>query len=196
MGIKNKLIYIVAIVFIFCSCNRVNNPKERNIIVFNDTIDSVAKAIASMNNILNNSNVINNFFYAIDREILFVKGPNNKSQEVGFIKDTILYQNKTLSFIDTLQRVHFIEYAEFLKNNFLTRCDKENSNYVYLYRADIYMADKQKDMMRYIMLTNSVSNIDLNKYKIIDSKEDLFLLAEKDAEIYESQTNSSRQHNQ
>jgi len=46
------------------------------------------------------------------------------------------------------------------------------------------MADRQKDLWRFIMLKDDIRNINLDKYKVLDRKGNLFLLADKGAEIY------------
>ena len=156
-----------------------NNPKERNTISFKNNIDSVLNAMEKMNHILDSSNINEYFFYAIDKDILYINGV-----KVGFITDTTLYKNEAISFIDTIRRKNFVNLSFFLHQNFLDRCDYEDGNYIYLYRANIDMGDRQKDLDRYVILENDIKDINLNKYKILDKKGSLFLLADKDAEIW------------
>ena len=183
---SRKIVIYVAIIFIISSCSKLNNPKERNTISFKNNIDSVLNAMEKMNYILDSSSINEYFFYAIDKDILYVKGVNNKSQKVGFITDTILYKNEAISFVDTINRKNFVNLSFFLNQNFLDRCDYEDGNYIYLYRANIYMADRQKDLMRYVILANDIRDLNLNKYKVLDNRGSLFLLADKDAEIWEN----------
>jgi len=183
---NRKIFIYLGLIFILSSCGKLNNPKERNIISFNNNIDSVLNAIGQMNNILDSSSINEYFFYAIDKDILYVKGTNNKSQKVGFLTDTILYKNEAISFVDTIRRKKFINISSFLNQNFLDRCDYEDGNYFYLYRANIYMADKQKDLMRYVIFTKDIKDLNLNKYKVLDNKGNLYLLADKNAEIWEN----------
>ncbi len=117
---------------------------------------------------------------------MYVKSVNNKLQKIGSVKDTLLYKNELMSFVDTIKRKDFVNLSSFLEQNFLDRCDYENGNYFYLYRANIYMADRQKDLMRYVILANNIKDINLKKYKVLDNKGKLFLLANKDAEIWEN----------
>lgn len=174
--------YFFYMLFIF----RGNNPKERNTLSFNSDFDSVLSSIKEMNNILDSSSINEYFFYAIEKDILYVKSVNNKSQKIGSVKDTLLYKNESISFIDTIKRKDFVNLSAFLTQNFLDRCDYENGNYLYLYRANIDMGDMQKDLMRYVVLANDIRDLNLKKYKVLDNKGDLFLLADKDAEIWEN----------
>jgi len=183
---SKKIVVYIAMIFILGSCGKLNNPKERNTLSFNSDFDSVLSSIKEMNNILDSSGVNDYFFYAIEKDTLYVKSVNNKSQKIGSVKDTLLYKNESLSFIDTIKRKDFVNHLAFLNQNFLDRCDYENGNYLYLYRANIYMADRQKDLMRYVVLTNDIRDLNLNKYKVLDNKGDLFLLADKEAEIWEN----------
>lgn len=183
----NRRIFIyIAIVFVLTSCGELYNPKERNILSFNSDFDSVFSSIKEMNHILDSSNIDEYFFYAIEKNVLYVKSVNNKLQKIGSVKDTLLYKNELMSFVDTIKRKDFVNLSSFLEQNFLDRCDYENGNYFYLYRANIYMADRQKDLMRYVILANNIKDINLKKYKVLDNKGKLFLLANKDAEIWEN----------
>lgn len=186
MDAKKTVIHIFLIILINISCSRLNNPKERNIILFSNNTDSVIYAIKEMNNILDSAKIKEYFFYAIDREALYVANNLNKSQRIGSIKDTLLDESILLSFLDLDKRKRFINIVLYLHSNHIDRCDYENNNFIYLYRSNIYMADRQKDLMRYVVLVNSIKDIDLNKYKVLNNKNNLFLLVDKDAEIWEN----------
>jgi len=183
---NKKIGVFVAIIIAISSCGRLNNPKERNILAFKDETKNVTDAIYDLNNILNSSNVEEYFFYAIDKDVLYITDSSSKSQKVGFILDTLLYKNTLLSFIDVDKRKRFIDLVLYLNNNHIDRCDFVNRDFIYLYRSNIYMADRQKDLKRYIILANDIGDINLNQYKIIDCKKNLFLLSHKDAEIWEN----------
>ena len=73
-----------------------------------------------------------------------------------------MYKNSSLYFIREQKRKEFVTLVLFLKQNFLTRCDYKDGNYIYLYRANIYMADRQKDLRRYVILENDLKGINLN----------------------------------
>ena len=186
MKINKKLLIIVVILIIVSSCGKLKNPQERNTLIFKDDINSVFNAIQSMNTILINSEVKNHFFYAIDDDnILYADYGENESTRIGSISDIEL--NKSLiSFISLNDRERFLKLASFLFNNHFERCGYKNNRFIYIYRSKIYMADRQKDLMRYVMIANSIDDIELYKYKILDTKGNLFLLADKNAEIYEN----------
>jgi hypothetical protein len=187
MGNKKIAVFLILIVAIFSSCGRLDNPKERNSISFNDGVDSVAIAIEKMNYILDSSNVSNFFWYAVSsmKNSLYISHNYNR-KNVGLLTDTTLYKSEDLFFIQ--EKKEFIRLVIFLENNNISRCDYENGDYIYLYRGNIYMADRQKDLWRFIMLTDDIRNINLDKYKVLDNKDNLFLLADKDAEIYDTST--------
>jgi hypothetical protein len=48
------------------------------------------------------------------------------------------------------------------------------------------MADGHQDMQRFVVFANSQNEIDLHQYKILDSKNHLFLLSDKNAKIWEN----------
>ena len=116
----NRRIFIyIAIVFVLTSCGELYNPKERNILSFNSDFDSVFSSIKEMNHILDSSNIDEYFFYAIEKNVLYVKSVNNKLQKIGSVKDTLLYKNELMSFVDTIKRKDFVNLSSFLKQNFL-----------------------------------------------------------------------------
>ncbi len=199
---NRKIFIYIAIMLIISSCGKLKNPKERNVISFKNNIDSVAFAIERMNDILDRSDINNYFFYSIDNNILYVKGVTNKSLKAGNITDTLLYKSEALSLINNHRRKEFVKLLGLLNQNYLDRCDYESGNYIYLYRNNIYMADRQKDLQRFVVFAKDKDEIKnllednfVNAahggkynlaYKIIDQKENLFLLAHKDAEIWEN----------
>jgi hypothetical protein len=56
-----------------------------------------------------------------------------------------------------------------------------------MYRADIFMGELQTDLFRLVVFANSEQEIDLNRYKILDKRKNLYLLADKDAKIWSSE---------
>jgi hypothetical protein len=186
MGNKKIAVFLILIVAIFSSCGRLDNPKERNSISFNDGVDCVAIAIEKMNYILDSSKVRNFFWYAASSDENYLYVNQNSREKVGLLTDTTLFKSEDLFFIQ--EKKEFIRLVIFLENNNISRCDYENGDYIYLYRGNIYMADRQKDLWRFIMLTDDIRNINLDKYKVLDNKDNLFLLADKDAEIYDTST--------
>ncbi len=184
---ENKILIIyITIIVVLSSCGRLENPKERNSISFKDNIDSVSIAIEEINHILDSSKVRNFFWYAASSDENYLYVDQNSREKVGLLTDTTLYKSEDLFFIQ--EKKEFIRLVIFLENNNISRCDYENGDYIYLYRNNIYMADRQKDLWRFIMLTDDIRNINLDKYKVLDNKGNLFLLADKDAEIYDTST--------
>jgi hypothetical protein len=183
--INLRLAILFAAAFLLFSCKDLKNPKGRNKLVFIDSRNAVVDSINVMNEILLRTNK-ENYIYAVDSYQLYINDYTQYAQKVGLITDSLLFKSKWLTFIDTLERKRFVNLAMYLNKNYLSRYDIENGQPVYLYRADIYMADRQADIERVVVLVNSEKDINLNRYKILNSFENLFLLANKDAKIWES----------
>ncbi len=65
MGIKTiNVIFLLGTIFSFFSCGNLDNPKERNILVFNERITSISESLKKMNEILISEKEI--FTYGID----------------------------------------------------------------------------------------------------------------------------------
>jgi hypothetical protein len=196
----SKFLSLTAIIFgtafCFLSCSDLENPKERNQIVFAHSVSAVEDSVNAMNNILSESN--NKIYtYGIDVDMnnidrnekelfLYIDDNTDAIQKVGMITDSLLYKSALLDFIDTSQRKHFVNLAIYLYNEKLSGCSILNNNYYYVYRADIYMADRQTDLDRFVMYAKSVQGIDTPRYKILDNRNNLYLLANKDATIWRS----------
>ena len=180
-------IFKIAVLFVtmlfVVSCSNLDNPKERNKIVFKDSAYAVADSIKVMNELLFKTGRVY-YIYAIDNNKLFINDNRQYAKELGTLSDTSLYKNRWLAFIDTSERKHFVALTKYLNDNYLSRCDIENGQPIYMYRADIYMADRQTDLDRFIVFVNSEQEIDLNHYKILDRSRKLYLLADKDAKIW------------
>ncbi len=173
----NRLLLVLGSLLILNSCLKLSNPKERNIITFESEIDSVTISIQEMNDLLTKY---------------------RKS-----INDTLSYQNEALSFFETVnEKKKFIDLTKFLFKNHLSGILRQTNKYLYYYRDKIYMADRQEDLWRYIIYLENMSAIkyllkdDFVKaahggtynlsFKVIDQKGNLFLLAHKDAKIWEN----------
>lgn len=175
-------VYIFYMVLIYKGVN----PKERNVLSFKSSVDSVEYEVNEMDLILSETNK-KHFIFGIDEEnVLFTDDANHNIKDIGVLSDTSLHRNKLLNFIDLDKRKNFVEIAKVLNDNFLTRCNEENGNYIYLYRANIDMGDRQKDLMRYVIFAKDIKDLNLSKYKVLDNKDDLYLLAYKNAEIWEN----------
>ncbi len=198
---ENKILFKIAVLlsatsFLF-SCGNLDNPKERNKLVFEDSINSVNDSVNAMNELLLKTGR-QFYIYAIDVDMnnvdrnendffLYVDDTSHSAQKVGIITDSLLYKSKLLEFIDTLARKRFVSLALYLNKNYLSSCDIENGNPIYMYKSDIYMADRQTDLFRYVVFANSEQEIDLNRYKILDKHRNLYLLADKEAKIWSSE---------
>jgi len=180
-----KIAVLIGIAFCLFSCGNLDNPKERNKIVFRNNADTVADRIEDMNELLIKTGR-EYYIYAIDSSKLFINDNTQYAIELGLLTDTTLYKNKWLSFIDSSERKHFVFLAKYLNENYLSRCDIQNKQPIYMYRADIYMADRQTDLDRFVVFANSEQEIDLTHYKILDKRKNLYLLASKDAKIWSS----------
>jgi len=194
MKIKIKTTILLVIVICLFSCDTLDNPKVRNKLIFNDRISFVTDSVNAMNKILlktgrkfsiygidvdmNNINRDENEFF------LYVNDVSHSVQKVGELTDSTLYKSKLLEFINSTDRKHFINLALYLNKNHLSTCYIENNQPSYMYRADIYMADRQKDLDRFVVFANSEQEIDLNQYKILDKSKNMYLIANKDAKIW------------
>jgi hypothetical protein len=196
----SKILSLTAIIFgtafCFLSCSDLDNPKERNQIVFAHGVSAVEDSVNAMNNILSESN--NKIYtYGIDVDMnnidrdekelfLYIDDNTDKIRKVGMITDSLLYTSALLEFLDTSQRKHFVNLALYLNANKLSGCSIQNNIFYYTYRADIYMADRQTDLDRFVIHAKSVQGIDTARYKILDNRNNLYLLANKDATIWSS----------
>lgn len=197
---ENKAIFktlsLLFFTFIFSSCGNLDNPKERNKIVCTDSISSVKDSLNLMNKILLKTGRKFTTIYGIDVDMdnidrnenefyLYVDDSLHSPRKVGMITDSLLYKSKWLKFIDFSDRKHFINLALYLYRNHLSACYIENELALYTYRGNIYMADKQMDLVRFLVFAK-FDEIDLNAYKILDSSKNLYLLANKEAKIWSS----------
>jgi hypothetical protein len=178
-----KIVLLLSATSFLISCGNLENPKERNTLAFTDSIASVADSINVLNSILLNTHK-ENYIYAIDSNYLYIDNREQTAVKIGALSDSLLFESKSLSFISTSNRKHFISLVAYLNRNYLSRCDIENGQPIYMYRDDIYMADRQTDLFRFVVFANSEQGIDLNRYKILDEHKNLYLLANKEAKIW------------
>jgi len=162
---------------------KVENPKERNELVFADKVSSVADSMRVLNAMLLNTHK-QGYMYAVDKDWFFVPDIDQNLLKVGLLSDSLLYQNRLLSFIDALDRKHFIDLVRYLNRNYLSTCFVEEGLPVYMYRDDVYMADNQADLDRFVCLLDPEQRMDLRWHKILDKHDSLYLLANKDARIW------------
>lgn len=182
-----RIIFLFGAIFCFFSCDNLDNPKERNKIVFADSITSVADSISVLNAILLKTHK-ENYIYGIDSNYLYINNSEPTAMKMKYdrLSDNMLFDSKPLSFINTSDRKQFINLVTYMYRNYLSRCDIENGQPIYLYRDDIYQADRQTDLLRFVVVVNSEQEIDLNRYKILDRYKSLYLLADKNAKIWSS----------
>lgn len=181
-----KIALLVAITNCLFSCGNLDNPKERNKLVFVNSITSVTDSVNALNLILLNTRK-QNYIYAIDSNYLYIEIDKQTSIKVGLLSDNQLFESTFLEFIeDVSDRKHFISLVAYLNKNYLSRCDIENGKPVYMYRDKIYMADRQTDLFRFVVFVNSEQEINLKRYKILDSHKNLYLLANTEAKIWSS----------
>jgi len=168
---------------------RVINPKERNKLIFKNKIEAVIDSILIMNKIASRI-YFNDFAFAVSdsNELYFINYQSHKSsRKIGVLSDSLLFKNDSLNFLDEIDKKRFLKLCDYLNKNYLERCDVRNNHIAYTYRANIYMADWQTDLDRLVVIADSIADIDLIQYKIIDKYKDLYLLANKDAKIYEGE---------
>lgn len=183
----NKHLTTIVLLFgtTFClfSCEKIVNPKERNRLIFTDNLESVADSLSVLNDMLLVTNK-HFYIYAIVEDYLYVTDTNENAVRVGLLSDSLISKSESLSFISTLDRKRFIGLVAFLKRNYLSRCDIEGGQPVYMYRNNIHMAESQTDLFRFVCLFQPDQTIDSSLYKILDKHENLYLLADKDARIW------------
>jgi len=178
-----KLVTLLIALFLLTSCGNIDNPKERNKLVFVDTINSVSDSIRAMNGILLKQNKFISTF-VVHKNILYIDDSSANVNQVGDLNDSLLYKNNKLFFIESKERKRFIKLVSFLNKNYLGWCVFRNNQFLYQYRADIYMADRQIDLERFVGYSKAEQEIDFNFCKILDRKENLYLLADKKAKIW------------
>ena len=198
---KNKNGYRVLVLLLtancLCACVNLDNPQERNELVFNDSISSIADSINVMNEILlkyekgicsywvsvdmNNLNRNENDFF------LYIMDRSRSVQKVGIITDTLLYKSQWLQFLDDSDKKRFINLVLYLNKNYLSSGGVDINQVFYGYQDNIYMADRQTDLCRTVVYAKLEQEIDVNYYKILDKCNNLYLLADKDAKIWSSE---------
>jgi len=181
----NKNILKKAMVFYLffwlISCTNVINPKERNKLVFIDDLNMVVDSINQMNKLVTKMNQ-EYFSWTVTPSGEFYINSTN----VGYITDDSLINKKEYNYLENNEKIIFINLVKFLSKNYITKCDKESGRIMYMYRTNIYMADKQVDLFRYIIVAKNEKDIDTRIYKILDRKENLFLLSDTNAKIWET----------
>lgn len=186
---ENKKLLRIALMFgatcCLFSCGKIDNPKERNQLIFANEISEVADSIGVLNAILLKTQK-QNYVYAIEGNFLYVTSLKQNVMKIGLLMDSSIYQSSSLSFIESSDRKHFISLISFLNRNYLSRCDVRNGLPVYLYRFDIYMGESQTDLLRHVCLDSTEQKIDLQWYKILDKHGSLYLLAHTDAKVWSS----------
>ena len=168
---------------------RVINPKERNILTFENNIEEVYDSILIMNKIISKS-YFNDFAFAVSdsNKLYFINYQLHKgSCAIGTLSDSLLYQKESLNFLNKDDIKRFLILCDYQNRNYLSRCDVRNNRIEYTYRANIYMADWQTDLNRIVVVVDSIIDIDLTTYKILDNYKNLYLLANKEARIYEGE---------
>ncbi len=179
-----KIIILVWILGLY-SCTSINNPKDRNTLVFNDNIDSVIQSIEKLNKIITASG--RKFYvYAVEDNHLYVEDGIRSSvaRNLGNLNDSLVFSNISLHFIRDEDSRDFVRLVAYLYKNHIDRCDVVNNRCIYSYRSELYMADRQKDLMRYIVLSDTINGFDSNRFKVLERHNNLSLLADKDARIY------------
>jgi hypothetical protein len=187
MGNKNILslgTLFATIVFVY-SCGDIKNPVQRNKLIFKDSLHAVEDSINIMNEILFKTGK-GKYMFVVDSNYLYVNDSLNNISKIGLLSDTLTYKSELLFFIDKTERRRFVNLVLFLNQNYIGWCYLRYDQFVYMYRADIYMADRQKDLERFVIFATSKQEIDLTRYKILDSSGNLYLLADKNAKIWEN----------
>ena len=168
------------------------NPKERNKIVFKNSIADVRDSLSSLMILLNkmpvdkhNNNLVE-FCIGDSDEISINYSETLKTDSFFIIKK---YSINELEPLTVEEQNQFIRLVLYLKSNYLFRCDfyKNINQLEYCYREHPHKGDYHTYLLRFIILNNSSHQIDTNWYKILDKKGDLFLCAYKEAIIWEGE---------
>ncbi|MDA3843041.1 MAG: hypothetical protein PF588_01570, partial [Candidatus Kapabacteria bacterium] len=117
-------------------------------------------------------------------KMLYFDDSKYKIHKVGYTYDKQLDTNKLWSFVSKSNRKMLVEQILYLYDNKVEGLKVINAVYIYRYRSHIYMADRQKNLQRYLILTNNPKEIDTHRFKIIDNYKNLYLLANKGARIW------------
>lgn len=186
---ENKNIFSIGALFativLLYSCGDIKNPAQRNKLIFNDSLYAVADSVNIMNEILFKTGK-GKYAFVVDSDYLYVNDALNNISKIGLLSDTLTYKSELLLFIDKTERRRFVNLVQFLNQNYIGWCYLKYDQFVYIYRSDIYMADRQMDLERFIIYATSKQEIDLTRYKILDRSGNLYLLADKNAKIWEN----------
>ncbi len=192
--------FLVVVLLISSSCKRVSNPVDRNKIGFDVELDSIVSVMQKLNTKFQNYES-STFIYGITHDmIFFIDNSDGYSEKFGSIKDiSKVYSNLINKKINFFSKQD-LEFVQFLFQNSIHTCRKVGENFIYEYKSDIYMADRQYNLERFIVLTTNrrqINNLLEDRifyrhdsvehnlgYKIIDQKENLYLLSWKNANIW------------
>ncbi len=174
-----KIHWVILLGFsILISCSNINN-KERNSILFKDSLDTVQNALLRLTNLLDSLPEVPKeaevaSHYALEGEFLYVNNFNKRK-----INDSIIIPglSKVLSH-------EFIELILFLKKNFITAATQSSNSKIWFF-AYHKLWNEEYDYYRDIVVFNKSSDT-LNLYldnQILDQKKNILLVAPKDAKI-------------
>jgi hypothetical protein len=174
-----KKISIVFLTLMFFSCYK--NPVERNTIVFKDKNQEVEDSIVKLTELLKKfpkSNTVFNTNYYFEENKFFI---NNSY--VGDYHNLNLDTIKSFSKYNSSERTQFINITKFLNENYLSSgyLDDYLDQWSFVYR---YIPDGDFHDTRDLIFFKVSDSVQLKShYKILDHKNNIFLLAPIDADI-------------
>jgi hypothetical protein len=191
IGILIILSLLYFFLFHLLRCVIPDNPKERNKIIFKESILNVQDSLHIMTSYLKRIPVYKEDwveYCIVNKNVLCVN-----FKRIGSIDSLLLTAQNTpiqeLKILSKEDQLRFLCVAKYLNENYLYRVDYyKRSNYLECcYREFKNAGDYQNDLMRFITLGESLQNFDKNRYQIIDTNQNLILYADKDAKIWEGE---------
>jgi len=171
------------------SCMR-ENPKDRNYLFFNEhKKDEIIDSLVSLKELISTLDFpvsLGKVWFQFYNENLIIS-----KNEIGKLTYNNLRSNRHLKNINDIDLKRFISIFIFLHNcgisspsydKDLKIIDYQYKHYYYMYSTLSY----DDDLIRFLKLVENIDDIDLEHFKILDSYKNVYLLAFKDSQIWES----------
>ncbi len=181
MGNESRVsAFLTVMLLLACkACMEVKNPPVRNTIQFDISIKEVTDSLRTMDRLFRSS-VHEHFkcYYIDDTTISLVNYSDNPVKTSP--GNTRTHSELMGMSPENAERLGIL--SSFLGRNYVDGCIKRGDWILFIYRNNIYMADYQTDLDRYIAFGDSSTYS--SQYKTIANVGDMLLLAHKEARIW------------
>ncbi len=186
------------------------NPPERNRLVFEDSIERIEDSIKVFKQLVKHHRS-KYYIYVSERgdfedyeykNYRLYVNTYDTIMEIGHLTDTDLYKKIDTAIFKIKDPKRFVNLVLFFEKNHLNGAYKEGDVILFYYRGHFDMGDFFRDLERFVVyaedkseiefllkdniIEDDVGNVTNLAYKILDHKGHLYLLAFKDAEIWEN----------